>query len=494
MKLSDAIANRIKKETDIVFGITGACVMNLLDSFHKKGIRIISMHHEQSAAIAADAYARFKGFGCCIGTSGPGVTNLITGTACSYFDSIPVLTIGGQVPKKNVNYGRDRQFGFQEVDGVSLMEPITKFSRRMDSLEDLEYAIYTIKEGRQGPTFLEICDDLQRTEVDKFPKELIYEPKEIDEKVMEKFNKLLFKAKRPIIIVGRHGWKVISNIPMFRTWGTQSNLPDFGITGNPQSNEFMKKADLVIMIGTRMDTHQCPHWELFKNAKKIAIGLEFPHKVDLKIDTDLRDKPFVINLFTIYKWVEEYNKIKHFDNPEPPYIFIKELNELSDENDIIIPDMGQTGCIALQTWILKGQQRMFNGMNHSPMGYALPGSIGASLATNRRVIVIVGDGSFMVNVHDLQTIKDLNLDVKIFVVNNGGYGMARQTQNDWKEFLDQRVASDFEIPNIKKLAKAFGIRYVRNYKKAFKYKGPTLSEIKFEDTTISPKWKWQKEH
>jgi acetolactate synthase-1/2/3 large subunit len=128
-------------------------------------------------------------------------------------------------------------------------------------------------------------------------------------------------------------------------------------------------------------------------------------------------------------------------------------------------------------------------MNHSPMGYSLPGSIGASLATNRRVIVIIGDGSLMMNIHDLQTIKDLNRDIKIIIINNGGYGMLRQTQNDWKEFLTQGVASDFNIPNIKDLSKAFGINFC-NYKKAMKCKGPTISEIKIKDTTISPKWKW----
>ncbi len=164
MKTSDAIAKRIKEEVDTVFGVTGGCIVNLVDSMHKAGIKVVSMHHEQSAAIAADAYARFKGLGVCFGTSGPGTTNLITGTCCSWFDSIPVLTIGGQVPTKFLT-GVDRQMGFQEVDGVELFKPITKLSIRCDSLNDVNLCISTSKEGRPGPTFIEIPDDVQRSEI-----------------------------------------------------------------------------------------------------------------------------------------------------------------------------------------------------------------------------------------------------------------------------------------------------------------------------------------
>ena len=164
MKTSDAIAKRIKKEVDVVFGVTGAAIINLFDSFDKNGIRIIPMHHEQSAAIAADAYARFKGFGVCCGTSGPGITNLITGVACSYFDSIPVLVIGGQVATKFLDKP-DRQTGFQEIDGVSLMRPITKLSLRYAHLDSLNACIQAAKQMRPGPTFLELSDDIQREEI-----------------------------------------------------------------------------------------------------------------------------------------------------------------------------------------------------------------------------------------------------------------------------------------------------------------------------------------
>ena len=164
MKTSDAMAERIAQEVHVVFGTTGGCVINLVDSMVKAGIKVIPMHHEQSAAIAADAYARFAGFGVCFGTSGPGVTNLITGTCCSWFDSIPVLTISGQVPSKFLT-GKDRQMGFQEVDGVSLFKPITKVSVRYRDMSDLEWCINESKRNRKGPTYIEIPDDVQREEI-----------------------------------------------------------------------------------------------------------------------------------------------------------------------------------------------------------------------------------------------------------------------------------------------------------------------------------------
>ena len=137
--------------------------------------------------------------------------------------------------------------------------------------------------------------------------------------------------------------------------------------------------------------------------------------------------------------------------------------------------MGQTGCIAFQRWKPKKNQRLFNAFGHSPMGYSLPASIGASLATNRKVISIIGDGSLMMNLQDLQTISDLNLPVKIYVINNGGYGMIRQTQRDWEKYLNQGIACDFKIPDVNKLRDLFNI---------------DIQEVKFEDTTIYPKWKW----
>ncbi len=482
-KLSDLIAKRIKKEVDMVFGVTGGCIVNLVDSFYKAGLKIIPMHHEQSAAIAADAYARFKGFGVCYGTSGPGNTNLITGTCCSFYDSIPVLTIGGQVPRKYLNNGRDRQVGFQEVDGVRLFRPITKYSKRMKRFEDLEDAINIAKEGRPGPTFLEICDDYQRDaewcngkarethnlQDGRFESSL----RNIDHIV-----DYIVDADKPLVIVGSgaRNMPLELRVPFLYTWGVKDkfyNHPyckgDFGITGSPNGNRMIKESDLILMIGTRMDTHQVPNWKEFApKAHKIAMGLEFPHKVNELYETNLTN-------LTLRLKGRNWGKREENKTDTPVYRWIDKICEESNEDDIIIPDMGQTGCIAWQRWKPKGNQRMFNAFGHSPMGYSLPAAIGASLATGRRVISIIGDGSLMMNFHDLVTISDLKLPIVTYVVNNGGYGMIRQTQSNWPEYLEQNVACNFKIPNIKKLRKLFKI---------------DIQGIKFKDTTISPKWKW----
>jgi acetolactate synthase I/II/III large subunit len=479
-KVSDLIAKRVKNEVDTIFGVTGGCVVNLVDSFYKEGIRVVPMHHEQSAAIAADAYARFKGFGACFGTSGPGTTNLTTGVACSYYDSIPVLAIGGQVPRKYLT-GKDRQMGFQEVDGVSLMKPITKFSKRMDSLTDLEKAIQIAQQDRKGPSFLEIPDDYQRDMAEdtglKIREYIGINPPE--QAFLKNVIDKVMMAEKPLLIIGNgaRDMNLDLKVPFLYTWGMKDKLynepyckGDFGITGSPNGNRMVKESDLIVMLGTRMDSHQVPNWEDFApQAYKIAVGLEFPHKVDMLVNGSLR------NYSGITIRGNNWGKREENSAEGPAYKLIDELCNESQEGDIIIPDMGQIGCIAFQRWKPKKDQRLFNGMNHSPMGYSLPASIGACMATGRRIKVIVGDGSLMMNLQDLQTIKDLKLPIDITMVSNGGYGMIKQTQDDWKQYLNQGVACNFEVPSARKLNVAFGLN---------------IKEYNITDTRIQPKWKY----
>jgi len=484
MKTSDYIAQRIKREVDTVFGVTGGCVVNLVDSFKKAGLRIIPMHHEQSASIASDAYARFKGFGVCYATSGAGVTNLIPGVACSYFDSIPVLAIGGQVPSKLLD-GVDRQTGFQEADGVSLFKPITKLSKRYKNINDLEACIQVAKKPRRGATFLEIPDDVQREQIE-IPEEASdgFDLHGIPKGMIANFPEF----KRPLAIIGSgaRDLQLKIEMPFLCTWGIKDKYchnkfykGDFGITGSPNGNKLIKEADLIIMIGTKLDTHHCPDWNKFApQAFKIAVGLEFPHKVDKIIERELN--------FSLTLGGNDWCKRSKENKTNTKYYrWIDKISMKADKNDIIIPDMGQTGCIVLQRWGIKEGQRMFNGMNHSPMGYSIPGAIGASMATDRRVIVIIGDGSLMMNLQDLQTVSDWNLPINIFVINNGGYGMIKQTQADWKKYLEQDVACSFKIPDIRKLADVFGLEYTDKLSSK-----PSIYALKFNDTRIEPKWKY----
>jgi len=166
MKFSDLVAKRIKEETKIIFGITGGAIVNLFDSLHKEKIKIQTMHHEQACAMAADAYARLTGkLGVVIVTSGPGGTNALTGVCCSWFDSIPVLIIAGQVPTNQLKgTSGKRQVGFQETDNLKIFKNVCKDSFYLNTMEDLERAIKLAKTPRKGPVFLEFCDDIQRNE------------------------------------------------------------------------------------------------------------------------------------------------------------------------------------------------------------------------------------------------------------------------------------------------------------------------------------------
>jgi acetolactate synthase-1/2/3 large subunit len=494
MKTSDYIARRIKQEVDTVFGVTGGCIINVVNSFALEKMNVVSMHHEQAAAIAADAYARYKGFGVCYGTSGPGTTNLLTGTCCSHYDSIPVLTLGGQVPSKFLS-GKDRQMGFQEVPGVELFKPVTKFSTRYTNPHDLEKSINEAKKPRCGPTFLEISDDIQRLAIDEPRKEteFVFDSNPSVLNLNEMFP-IISKFKKPLLIVGYGAVQSELQIemPFLYTWRTKDKFfqhnfckGGLGITEGGPGNKLLKEADLIIMLGTRMDTHMVPDWSKFApQAYKISVGLDFPHAVNCHVEKELGT-----NLRVKVKGDDWCNTISSgYLADGPAYRLVDLLSSKAKEGDIIIPDMGQIGCIVFQRWGLKDGQSLFNGINHSPMGYSIPASIGACLATQRRVIVIVGDGSLMMNLHTLQTIVDYKLPVNVFVVNNGGYGMIRQTQNDWKEFLIQGVGCNLPIPNIKKMADAFGMKYSEELSDE-----PSIFEMKMEETKIIPKWKMGEE-
>lgn len=461
-------------------------MVNLVDSFKRQGFKIISMHYEQSAAIAADAYARFEPLGVCYATSGPGTTNLLTGTCCSYYDSVPVLTISGQVPRKYLT-GKDRQMGFQEVPGLEIFKSVTKIADRYIGPNNLETCIRVAKTPRRGPTFLEIPDDIQRTEIEPVKEIEEHRSNLINSALSRELETIISKYKKPLVIVGAGAEDCILRleIPFLYTWRTKDRFFDhenckggFGITEKKRGNQLLKDADLIIMIGTRMDSHQVPDWDKFApQAYKVSVGLEFPHKVDKRIDYELKGYLRIVG----HDWCEYYDQKVPFGEL---YKFIDDLSFRSDRNDIIIPDMGQTGCITFQRWRLKKGQRLFNGMNHSPMGYSIPASIGAFMATGRPVIVIIGDGSLMMNIQELQTISQYNYPIHIFVVNNGGYGMIRQTQDDWKDYLLQGVGCGFKIPNVRKLAAAFGLKYTdKIIDKA------SIFEIKMKDTRIIPKWK-----
>lgn len=468
MKTSDYIADQLSKITDYVFGVTGGCIQNLVDSIGRHpDIEYIPMNHEQGAAIAADAYARLSGkIGVCIATSGPGAINTLTGLACSYFDSVPVMAIVGQSPTTHLSSSTGpRQIGFQEVDIVAMATPVTKWSARILDAEDtpkmLQKAYLTAIQGRPGPTLLDLPDDVQRAEIDR-PDWSVggvgYKPRDAKDSA-DKIMEALHEAKKPVIVLG-HGIRIAGmvdraeelvdkwGIPVLLTWGALDildhnhplNFRDFGVTGSVTGNKIIQEADLIIGFGTRFDTHEIgvASKKFNPTACKIVVDIDicelskYPWQ---NIRADIRDviPELLTRDYAGTQWACRVDYDRPSQGELDPYVFLDRLSDVAPDDAIIIADAGCTVTWTMQAWKVKRGQRLFTAFNLSPMGYALPASIGAHYATGRPIISISGDGGTLMNMQELAVIEKRNLPIKTFILDNGGYGMIKQTQETWAD-------------------------------------------------------------
>ena len=514
----------ISKNVKNVFLMTGGAISFTIDAFSKnKKIKYTCIAHEQSAAMMADAYSRCgKGFGATMVTSGPGAQNLITGIACSWFDSVPVIHISGQVNKFELSSSNQttkhvRQIGFQETDIVSIVKPITKFAYQLKDSKEIKYilekAFYIANEGRPGPVLIDIPMNFQKEKIDlnkltTFKKPITKNNNIKIKDAVYKIQELLIKSKRPILILGggvRMSNAVIElekflkriNIPIVTTW-SGLDLVDFnhknyigciGVYGSRAANFAVQNADLVLNLGSRLDTRITGGKpETFaRSAKIISVDIdkyELNKKrglnVYLKINEDLKNFLSIFNLRSANfrysassfwerlckKWkliypnvVSSYKKQKKYVNP---YFFIERLSEKLNSKDIIVPCTGANLTWTIQAFKIKKGQRLFSAYGNSPMGYALPAALGASLANNKqRVICIEGDGGIQINIQELQTMVSNNIPVKLFIINNNGYGIIKQFQ---ELYLGGRYEATIPSkgvtnPDFKKISNAYGINY-----------------------------------
>ena len=552
MKLSDYIADFLSKITDAVFVGQGGNIIHVLDSLGKrKDIKVIPSQNEQGASIAADAYSRFSNkIGVTAATSGPGMLNLMQGMACSFFDSIPTFHFSGAVVtgqlRKNKNI---RQIGFQEMEVVDLVKPITKYAVLLKDKNkiryELEKMLYYSREGRPGPVLMDLPDDLQRAEIN--PKKLkgFKPPKLIKKKIKfeKKFINLVSRAKRPIIILG-HGInlsntkKELKNfisktgIPYLPSWATLDLFPyndklnagTFGVAATRYGNFTVQNCDLLISLGCRLNTQITGSniKSFAPSAKKIIIDIdknEFKKnnglKIDLKINVDLKNffkkiipllkekKNYSNWIKKINSWKERYpiTKPEYYNQPfkTNAYVFMRKLSEKTGKNDVLIPDASANLIWAMQAFQINGQ-KVFTALNHSPMGYSMPATIGAYLADrSKNIICTIGDGSMQMNVQELATIAHFKFPVKIFVINNGGYGLIKQTQDMW--LGSRRVGVDeksgLAMPDLQKIAKAYKIKTVEinnhneideKLDQVLKSKKPILCDVKIsENQKVIPK-------
>tara|TARA_B110000037_G_C17114210_1_gene503081 strand:+ start:1358 stop:3112 length:1755 start_codon:yes stop_codon:yes gene_type:complete len=533
MNLSDYVLHFLeKKKVKKVFLITGGAICFLVDAFSRnKRINYVSVAHEQAAAMMADSYSRLgPNFSCTMATSGPGATNLITGIACSYFDSIPALHITGQVNTYEQQDGHTstkevRQVGFQETDIVKISQPITKFSYKLRKPSEIRYILekahHIATTGRPGPVLIDIPMNFQREIVN--PKKLRSYKADVDKNFlnlkskMKKIENLLDRSKKPVIILGG-GIKYAKaekelkyfidkfKIPIVATWSAVGLIEDkknnyigtIGVYGTRAANFAVQNSDLILCLGTRLDTRVTggnPK-SFAKNAKKIVIDIdkkELEKKrglhIDLKIKTDLKNffnnyKKFVRQIVVKKNWLtkctewkDQYPIIqkKFFKENKyvNPYIFMGELSKTLNKKDIIIGDTGGHLTWTIQALKIKKDQQLFSAFGNSPMGYALPASIGASFVRKKeRIICINGDGSIQINLQELHTIYKLKLPIKIFILNNNGYGIIKQFQGLYLNNRFEATGKEVSNPDFKKISKAFNLNYnfIKNHKDLYKLK------------------------
>jgi acetolactate synthase-1/2/3 large subunit len=548
MKLSDYIAQFLEEQgIGHVFVVSGGAIIHSIDSVARlPRMKYICVQHEQAAGAAADAYWRTRGkVGVAMVTSGPGATNLTTSICNAYFDSIPMLCICGQVTTPRLRPNEKlRQKGFQETDIVSLFSSITKYVHRvMDPLEikyQLQKAFYMAQEGRGGPVVLDIPDDLQRVDIDTAKLKEFVPPKPTQKNNAKNIQTLfswLQEAERPLVIYGA-GIRLAGvidpamefvrrlGLPVVLTWGGKDimafddplNMGGIGVVGPRSGNFAAQNSDLIIAVGTRLSQMITGgKTSLFApGAKKVLVDID-PQELskftsndfhlDLGIESDLPSFFQAINELSekegasdrlipwrsqIKAWEQQYpvcppEKYQRRDFVDG-HVFVKTISKLSAPQDIFITDTGANISWTLQAIEMKKGQRIFSAWNHTPMGYALSAAVGAALASNQRILCLTGDGGLMMNIEELATIKRYNLDVKLFIFNNGGHAIQKQTIDTWlgSHYAAVDEKSGLSFPDFVKTAEAFHLPALRasNHKelesviqRAFATPGPVVCDI-----------------
>jgi len=521
MKLSDVVADFLAKQgVKYVFAISGGASLHLIHSIAEtQGIDYVCPMHEQAGAYAADAYARVTGgLGCAVATSGPGATNLITGIASSFYDSIPVLYLTGQVATFRAKGDTGvRQMGFQETEIVDICRTITKYAVLVqDSYRiryELQKAVAIARSGRPGPVLVDIPDDLQRMDID--PGKLIdYEPEPavsalvVSEDSLQACIDAVKHAQRPVLV---YGWGIhlakaeaearelarLLGIPVAMTWAALDLLPyddglaigGFGTHGTRYANFAVQNADLIISIGSRLDTKATgsPPSSFAREAKLIMLDIDpteikkferLGRKVDLGISVDAatflralvkrvrgqRFPDFALWMKRIHEWKSRYPACRPEYARETrvnPYWMVKQLSSLLREDEIIFSDTGCALAWMMQGFEFKRGQQFFHAFNSTPMGYGLPGAMGASFARpGQRIVCMTGDGSLQMNIQELATVAHHRLPVKILLINNQGYSMVKQTQEQWLgcNYYATSAQGGLACPDFAAVARAYGFR------------------------------------
>ena len=496
----------LEQNVDTIFGYPGGTVLNIYDELYKYSDKInhILVSHEQGAAHAADGYARSTGkVGVCLATSGPGATNLVTGIAAAYMDSIPVVAITGNVALPLL--GKD---SFQEVDITGITMPITKHNYIVKNIDDLadivREAFYIAKSGRKGPVLIDIPKDITATKAD-YEKE---EPKAVEYTIdmdsIKNAAELINSSTSPMIFSG--GGVISSdasekltefaekiNAPVTTSTMGIGGFPTdhklytgmIGMHGTKVSNFSALKSDLLIAIGVRFSDRVIGKAEHFQDETKILhIDIDYAeigknvkvHSFVIgDIKTILNELIPLIDEKTNESWEGEIEKLKNLkpktncesnDDIIKPKYFFEKLQEITKGEVIICTDVGQHQMWTAQFYKFDKPRTFISSLGLGAMGYGVGASVGAQIANpNKRVVTISGDGSFGMNCNELATIVSNNLPIVIIIFNNNSLGMVRQ----WQRFFYGGRASSSVLnrkTDFVKLAEAYGAKGYRVNKKS----------------------------
>lgn len=533
MRLTGAqiVIEALKHEgVDVIFGIPGGAIIDVYDALYDSGIRHILAHHEQGAAHMADGYARATGkVGVCFATSGPGATNLTTGIANAYMDSIPIVAITGQVATHLI--GKD---AFQEADTTGITSPITKHNYLVKDVNELariiKEAFYIARTGRPGPVLIDIPKNIQTATAD-----FDYSSIEIDIRgykpsitghirQIKEAARLINEAKKPCILAGggvitagasEELFKLATkaNIPVATTFMGIGSFPQdhplslksAGMHGNYAANYALMECDLLIAIGCRFSDRTTGKVTSFASkAKKIHIDID-PAEINKNVIVDV---PIVgdakIILKTLIEYVQEKREeewlsyimelkathpLTYTDGPViKPQFVIEKLCEIVPENTIVVTEVGQNQMWSALFFTHKKPRHFISSGGLGTMGFGFPASIGAKVGRpDALVIDIAGDGSFLMNIQELATAVENNIPIKVVVINNRALGMVRQ----WQELFYKRrySATILKEVNFAEIAKAFGAKGIRVTEKeelvpalcsAFEYPGPAVVDVVVE--------------
>lgn len=530
-----------------VFLMTGGACAFMIDAIAQHPeMHYTCVQHEQAAAMAADALWRVnRKVGVSMATSGPGATNLITGIACSYFDSIPSMHITGQVNQRESSafHGANvRQAGFQETRIVEMVKPVTKYAVMVTSAAELRSelakAFSIATSGRMGPVLVDVPMDVQQADIDgdillplRIPSQAA-----LPSKVTAELNRTLASAQRPVVLwgagIGLAGmenevadWLDKTRLPFVSSWAGlgffdhdhSGFVGQIGVYGNRGANFVLQNADTVIVLGSRLDNRQRSG-----NAGNFAIGATV-HVVDVDQEElakysndgyqvshlDFAGLPEVLRGIEVptanNEWIDYVTEMKrvHYGkenstsaaglNSLSPYDVVRRINKIIADDAIVIGDTGAAICWLYQSFRVK-KHTLFNPGGNSPMGYALPAAIGAKIGCpDRQVISYNGDGGFHLNIQELQTIRHNNLDVAIVVMNNGSYGIIKQFQDSYMQGRYVASRDGLSFPDFGALAAAYGLRYARverldQLDPALLDRGPIVIDVILsEHTLIEPK-------